>query len=324
VAQGRHISEDLVRAATARGPFVASEAREAHFVDGTAFDDELERATQELVGWKVSFEKYEEETEVPDTFGPRGKIALLYVDGDMVDGHSAHIPLVDVRLAGSYTMADTIRQVREDPSYKAVVLRIESPGGSSMAADVMWRELVLLAQKKPLIVSMGTVAASGGYYIATAGRVVMALPLTITGSIGIFYGKVDIAGLLDKLGVNVEVYKTAPRADAESIFRPFTDDERKELGHKVSQFYDVFLDRVSTERGLTKEQVDAAGQGRVWTGQQALAHRLVDRIGGLRDALEEARVEGGLPHDAPIVELPRESRACARRKGGRRRRSPSK
>jgi protease IV len=307
VAQGRHISEEQVRAATVRGPFIASEAKEAHFVDGTAFDDELERATRELVGHSVSYEKYEEETEVPDTFGPRGKIALIYVDGDMIDGHSAHIPLIDTRLAGSYTMAEVIKQVREDPSYKAAVLRIESPGGSSMAADVMWRELVLLGQKKPLIVSMGSVAASGGYYIATPGHVVMALPLTVTGSIGIFYGKVDIAGLLDKIGVNVETYRTAPRADAESIFRPFTDEERKELEHKVGQFYDVFLDRVAQGRRLSKEEVDASGQGRVWTGQQAVARRLVDRIGGLRDALDEARLEAGLPYDAPVVELPRES-----------------
>src|ERR1019366_9371308 len=126
------------------------------------------------------------------------------------------------KLVGSYSVADTIKSVREDPSVKSVVLRIESPGGSSMAADVMWRELRLLAEKKPLIVSMGSVAASGGYYIAAAGKEIYALPLTITGSIGIFYGKADISGLLGKLGVTTETFKSTPRADAESFFRGFT------------------------------------------------------------------------------------------------------
>jgi protease-4 len=185
-----------------------------------------------------------------------------------------------------------------------VVLRIESPGGSSMAADVMWRELALLAKKKPLIVSMGSAAASGGYYIASAGHTIYALPLTLTGSIGVFYGKADLSGLLDRLGVNVETYKTAPRADAESLFRGFTDDERVELQRKIGQFYDVFLDRVAEGRGMTKADVDAVGQGRVWTGEQARDRKLVDKLGGLREALEAARTAAGLPKDAPIVELP--------------------
>jgi protease-4 len=203
-------------------------------------------------------------------------------------------------------MAETIKQVREDPTVRAVVLRIESPGGSSLASDVMWRELMLLRENKPLIVSMGSVAASGGYYIASASRDIFALPLTVTGSIGIFYGKADLSGLLEKIGVNVETYKTAPRADAESLFRPFTPEEKVELEHKVEQFYDVFLDRVSTGRGMKKGDIDAVGRGRVWTGQQALERHLVDHMGGLRHALEAARAAGALPEDAPIVELPHE------------------
>jgi protease-4 len=302
----RHIPEDKLRAATAKGPFIASEAREAGFVDGLAFDDEIERVTQELVQRNIKYEKYEEPTLAPDVFGARGKIAVVHVDGDIVDGRSQHIPIVDTRLVGSYSMAETIKQVREDPMVKAVVLRIDSPGGSSLASDVMWRELVLLGQTKPLIVSMGSVAASGGYYIASASRNIYALPLTVTGSIGIFYGKADVSGLLDKIGVNVETYKTAPRADAESLYRPFTPDEKVELEHKVEQFYDVFLDRVSRGRGMTKAAVDAIGRGRVWTGQQALERHLVDHMGGLRHALDAAREASGLASDAPVVELPRE------------------
>jgi protease-4 len=173
-----------------------------------------------------------------------------------------------------------------------------------MGADVMWRELALLAKKKPLIVSMGSVAASGGYYIASPARTIYALPLTITGSIGIFYGKADVSELLKKLGVNVETHKTAPRADAESFFRPFSDEERVALRIKIQQFYDVFLDRVSLGRHMSKVEVDAVGQGRVWTGQEALDRKLVDKMGGLREALAAARDAGGLPYDAPVLDLP--------------------
>ena len=303
----RHMSEERIREETAQGPFVAEEAKAAGFVDGMAFDDELERVTKELVGRDVSYVKYEDETRAPDTFGTRGKIGLLYMEGDIVDGRSQHIPLVDMRLMGSYSMQDTIKRLREDPSIKAVVMRIESPGGSSLASDVMWRELVLLGKQKPLIVSMGTVAASGGYYIASASRNIYALPLTVTGSIGVFYGKADVSGLLEKIGVNVDTYKTAPRADAESFFRGFTPDEQKELEHKVDQFYQTFLERVATGRGMTKEQVDAVGRGRVWTGQQAIERHLVDHLGGLREALAAARDAAGLPADAPIVEQPPEA-----------------
>ena len=186
------------------------------------------------------------------------------------------------------------------------MLRIESPGGSSMASDVMWRELTLLAEKKPLIVSMGSVAASGGYYIAAPGREIYALPLTITGSIGIFYGKADLSELLNKIGVNIDTFKSAPRADAESLYRGFTEDEKKELDHKIHQFYDTFLDRVSHGRHMKKEDVDAVGQGRVWTGQEALDRKLVDEAGAVFvEALAAARKSRrASPDDAPIVELP--------------------
>ncbi|MGH7282759.1 MAG: signal peptide peptidase SppA, partial [Polyangiaceae bacterium] len=301
LAQGRHMSEEHVRAITKNGPFVASEARSAGLVDGYAFDDELDGVMSEMLGHDVKLHKFEDEpTWQPDTFGIRWKIGLLLVEGDMIDGRSQHIPLIDERLVGSYSMAEKIKEMREDPLIRAVVLRIESPGGSSMAADVMWRELELLAKKKPLIVSMGTVAASGGYYIASPAKTIFAEPLTITGSIGIFYGKADVSGLLQKIGINVETYKTAPRADAESFFRPFTDEERVALGVKIHQFYDVFLDRVSRGRHMTKAEVDAVGEGRVWTGQEALDHKLVDKMGGLREALAEARRVSGLPYDAPI------------------------
>jgi protease-4 len=300
----RNIPEDRFRAISAKGPFVASEARDAKLVDGYAFDDELERVTQDVVGRKVGWQKYADEKRAPEYFGPRSRLAILYIDGDIIDGRSRTIPVLDNKLVGSYSIAESVKQLREDGNVKAVVLRIESPGGSSMASDVMWRELKKLGEQKPLIVSMGSIAASGGYYVAAPAKLIFALPLTITGSIGIFYGKADISGLLGKLGVNVEVRKTTPRADAESFYRPFTDDERAELKVKVRQFYDVFLDRVAQGRHMTTAEVDAVGQGRVWVGQQALEHKLVDRMGGLRNALDAARAMAGLPADAPIEEHP--------------------
>jgi protease-4 len=151
---------------------------------------------------------------------------------------------------------------------------------------------------------MGSVAASGGYYVASASKDIYALPLTVTGSIGVFYGKADVSGLLGKLGVTIDTYKTAPRADAESFFRGFTPEETHELEHKVDQFYDTFLDRVSQGRGMSKADIDAVGRGRVWTGQQAFERHLVDHLGGLREALADARSAAYLPEDAPIVEYP--------------------
>lgn len=302
----RRMSESRIRQMTLSGPFVATEARDAGLVDGFAYDDELERVTQELVGRRIAYDKDAEETLTHDSFGPRGKVGLLYLDGDIVDGRSKHVPLLDMRMVGSYSMAESIKELREDATVRAVVLRIESPGGSSLASDVMWRELMLLAKKKPLIVSMGTVAASGGYFVASASRNIFALPLTITGSIGVFYGKADISGLLGKIGVTVDTYKTAPRADAESMFRGFTPEESRALEYKVAQFYDTFLDRVSQGRGMSKEAIDQVGRGRVWVGQQAIQLHLVDHLGGLRDALEAARQAGQLPEDAPILEAPSE------------------
>ncbi|CAN5925477.1 hypothetical protein BH11MYX4_BH11MYX4_41330 [soil metagenome] len=300
----RGIPEDKFREISARGPFVASEAKDAKFVDSFAFDDELERVTRDVVGRKVNYTKDKYETRAPKAFGVRPRLGLLYIDGDIVDGRSQNIPLLGTKLVGSYTIADSVKALADDDGIKAVVLRIESPGGSSMASDVMWRELKKLGEKKPLIVSMGSIAASGGYYVAAPAKTIFALPLTITGSIGIFYGKADVSELLNKIGVNVEVRKTTPRADAESFFRGFTDDERVELRHKVGQFYDVFLDRVSQGRHMSKEEVDAVGQGRVWAGQQALEHKLVDQMGGLRHALAAARDAAHLPADAPIEEHP--------------------
>ncbi len=304
VATGRHIDATELRARIARGPFVASEAKIAGLVDGFAFDDQLEAEAGKLVGNPIRLLDDRRAPRTPDYFAESSGIAIVYVDGDMVDGRSQTIPLLGTHLVGSYTIADSLRTARENPKVGAVVLRVETGGGSAMAADVIYREVQLTAAVKPVIVSMGSAAASGGYYIAAPGTHVFANPLTITGSIGIFYGKADVAELMRRIGVSVEVYKTAPRADAESIFRPFSPEERVELERKVAQFYDVFLTRVASGRKLSKADVDAVGQGRVWTGEQALERKLVDEIGGLRQAIALARQLGHVSDHGPIVELP--------------------
>ncbi len=207
-------------------------------------------------------------------------------------------------------LAETIKRMRgPDSSIRAVVLRIESPGGSSLASDVMWRELRLLGQAKPLIVSMGSVAASGGYYAASASRDIY--PLSHSGD-GVHRrpsrGRRGRHGLLEKIGVTVDTYKTTPRADVESFFRGFTEDERHLAEHVIDQLYENFLDRVAQGRGMKKEDIDAVGRGRVWTGQQALDRAPEqDHLGGLRDALADARSQAYLPDDAPVVEYPPQS-----------------
>jgi protease-4 len=304
VARGRGSNPPAMRRTLARGPFIASEARDARLVDVLAYEDEIDRFVEESMGSSVRVEDYDPPTEAPPYWRPPPKVAIVYLHGDMIDGQSRHIPIIDIRLAGSYTIAKALKEAREDNSIKAVVFRIETGGGSSLAADVILREAILTAKVKPLIVSMGTTAASAGYYSSVAAKEIFANRSTVTGSIGIFYGKVDVVGLLDKVGVRVETMRTAPRADAETFFRPFTDEEHIELGRKVKQFYDLFIARVAEGRHMKPARVDAIARGKVWTGEQARARGLVDRIGGLRQALIAARLAADLPPDAPIVELP--------------------
>lgn len=304
ISRARELSIDEFRASVDKGPFTAAEAKESGLVDGFAFDDMLEDETEQLAKQELVFEKGSRAPEVPTRFGPTKRIAIVYVDGEMVDGRSQFYPILNLQTTGSYTIAETLRKLRKDPSVGAVVLRVESGGGSAMAADVIWREVALTKKEKPVVVSMGAAAASGGYYISAPGSYIYANPLTITGSIGIFYGKLDIAGLLGKIGVNVETLRTSAHADAESPFRPFTDEERERLAEKIEQFYALFLQRVSDGRDMSKQEVDAVARGRVWTGRQAKEHGLVDGLGGLRQALAKARVLAGLRDDVPIVELP--------------------
>ncbi|HEY5960980.1 MAG TPA: signal peptide peptidase SppA, partial [Polyangiaceae bacterium] len=303
VAAGRHIAPSELAGRIAKGPFVASEAKLAGLIDDYAYSDEIGDRVGRLVGQRIRLVEHPA-NRAPSQHGALNRVAILYVEGDMTGGKSQTIPVLGMRMAGSVTLAETIKQLRDDPHVAAVVLRIESPGGSALAADTLWRELQLLAHAKPVVCSMGSVAASGGYYIASPTHRIFANPASITGSIGVFAGKADVAQLLSRIGVTTNTIKTTSRADGESIFRPYTDEERLVLQQKVGQYYELFLSRVAIGRNMPKEAVDKVGQGRVFTGEQALKAGLVDELGGLRQALAHARNLAGLPDTAPIIELP--------------------
>ena len=306
VGGGRKIPVSDLKKRLDKGPFIAREAKAAGLVDTLAYEDEIGSVAEEVFGRTVRLADDTSGARAPSYWTDAPKIALVYLAGDMVDGESQTVPLVDIKLAGSATIARALRRAREDKSVKAVVFRMETGGGSSLAADVLLREAQLTAKVKPFIVSMGGAAASGGYYASMAGSPIFASRTTITGSIGIFYGKADVQGLMRLLGANVETIRTAPRADAESFYRPFTDDERAELGIKVKQFYDTFIGRVTEGRKMKADEVDAIARGKVWTGAQALPLKLIDKLGGLREAIAEAKRLSGAPDDTQILELPEE------------------
>lgn len=216
-------------------------------------------------------------------YSVKDKIAIIYCNGDIVSGKSSEDNM------GSATIAESIRKARMDSNVKAVVLRINSPGGSALASDVMWREVVLTKKNKPVVVSMGAVAASGGYYIAAPANTIVAEPNTITGSIGVFALLLNANNLLkNKLGVNVETVKFGEFADMGTATRPLNGAEKAIMQRYIDRIYGDFVTKVATGRKLTFEQVDSIAQGRVWSGLDAKKIGLVDELGGLDKALEIA------------------------------------
>jgi len=214
----------------------------------------------------------------------KNEIAIVYASGEIRSGESE-----DGKM-GSETISEAIREARLDDNVKVIVLRVNSPGGSALASDVMWREVVLAKKAKPVIVSMGNVAASGGYYIACAADKIIADEKTITGSIGVFGVIPNAEGLMtNKLGITFDRVKTNRHSDLMSVFKPLTGDERDIIQLGVEKIYDDFITKVAEGRHMTKEQVDSIGQGRVWMGLDAIKIGLVDEIGGLDRAIEVAK-----------------------------------
>jgi protease-4 len=237
--------------------------------------------------------------------GPR--IAVIYAAGTITDGKSGFDP-VNGAVAGSDTLIEYIRQARRDSSVKAIVLRVDSPGGSASASDAIWRELMLTKNERsdrPLVVSMSDLAASGGYYIAMPAQVIVAQPSTLTGSIGIFGGKFVTGGLYEKLGAKIDSTSIGTNAEMNSTARPFNASERKKLEEQLQAFYDQFVEKVAESRHSTPEKIDAIAQGRVWTGRQAKQNGLVDELGGLDRAVAIAKQRAKISdNDVELIVYP--------------------
>jgi protease-4 len=247
----------------------------------------------------VSVADYLRAPSAVTSFGAKARIAVIYGIGAIVGGDSTE-DAVFGRVMGSDTIAEAFEKAREDESIDAVVFRIDSPGGSDVASDVIWREATLTREKKPVVVSMADVAASGGYWIATASDAIVAEPTTITGSIGIYAGKFNLAGLYDKIGVAIDGVESSSNADFFSSSRSFTPEEREKLRRILESGYRAFLERVAESRKKTSDDVHAVAQGRVWSGRDAKEIGLVDELGGLKRALDIAKEKAGFAADAKV------------------------
>lgn len=313
IAESRKKSEAEVRALFDRGPFLGREALEAGLVDDLIYEDQLDDRLPVLKDdgrtvRKIEDRVYSGVSERTLGFRPRNRIAVIYAVGTIVSGRSQYDPL-NGALAGSDTLVRQIRRVRDDRSIDAIILRVDSPGGSSVASDVIWRELMITRDAnpaRPLITSMSDLAASGGYYISMPGQVIVAQPGTLTGSIGIYTGKVALGGTLEKLGVNHDKVVSGANADIYSPFERFTPSQRARVDAVIGDFYTDFVAKVAESRRTTPEKIDAVAQGRVWTGRQAKDVGLVDELGGLDVAIRIAkeRAKIGADEDVEIVVYP--------------------
>ena len=269
----------------------AQDAVTYKLVDKLMYKDELLAELRNLLGIgkkekinSISLQKY---TSVPDKtkkiHKTKDKIAVIYALGEIVSGKG------DDETIGSDRISEAIRKARLDSAVKAIVLRVNSPGGSALASDVIWREVTLSKKTKPVVVSMGDVAASGGYYIACAATRIVADPTTLTGSIGVFGLIPNLKGLYNnKLGVSFDNVKTNNYADIGSTYRPLTKSEENIYQTSVENIYETFITHVAEGRGMTKEKVDSIGQGRVWNGVDAIKIGLIDEFGGLEKSIEIA------------------------------------
>jgi protease IV len=292
VAQGRHLDEAKFRQVLDRGLLDPADALREGLVDALVYPDQLDEEVGKLLGGNVPIRRVSiEPPHVKDVrWGTRPRIAVVRVEGDIARGAGGSGPFGTVDIAGSDTITRRIRGLADDPDVKAIVVRIDSPGGDGTASDLIWRELVRarVEKHKPVVASMGDVAASGGYYVAVASDEIWAEPSTVTGSIGVFVGKFDLHELYGGLGLNLVTDKRGKSADLFSTARPLSDDERAMLQRWVESFYWQFVDRVAQGRKLTRDQVDAIARGRVWSGAQAQQRGLVDKMGGFDDAVRAA------------------------------------
>jgi protease-4 len=296
VAEARKKTEDEVKAIIDKGLYQGEQALEAGLVDGLLYEDELGTILQDG-GQKLKRTRFSEYVRTGSAslgLETGRKVALIYAMGPIIGGEGAY------NMIGGRSLSRVIRRAREEKSIAAIVLRVDSPGGSAVASDVIWRETFLAKKEKPLVVSMSDLAGSGGYWISMAGHRIVAQPQTLTGSIGVLGGKFSLAGLYEKLGITAERMTYGQKADLFSTFRPFSPEERRFLKEQILRTYDKFLSKAAEGRTLTREEVDRVGRGRVWTGRQAREIKLVDELGGLDKALDLAKSLAGIPADEEV------------------------
>jgi protease-4 len=309
IAADRKLSVADVQAAIDRAPLFADDGRDLGLVDKLGYRDEVYAAIRREVGGDVQLLFADRWTpaagavrrivkQARDKKAPG--IALVEGYGGIVTGRNRRSPLMG-NVMGSDTVTAAIRAAVRDEKVRAIVFRVDSPGGSAVASDTIWREVGCAQESgKPVIVSMGSVAGSGGYYVACGADTIVAEPGTLTGSIGVVGGKLDTSGLTDRLGLSYDRVKRGEQAAMYSMHRSFTDTERERLEAWLDRVYADFTGKVAQGRRMSPEAVHEIAKGRVWTGADALSNGLVDTLGGLREAVMLARSRAGLPEDAPL------------------------
>ncbi len=317
IAERRGIERDKVSELIDAGPYLASRAQAEGLVDQLGYRDEVYAEARKLAGPDAAvlyLGRYQRAkalaerarttvTTVPGSHDPG--VALIYATGPIRRGRSGRGVLTGGAM-GSDTIAGAIRSAAKDENVRAILLRVNSPGGSYVASDTIWREVVRArAGGTPVVVSMGDVAASGGYYISMAADQIIAQPGTITGSIGVLTGKPVVGGALGRAGITSDRIVQGAHAAMFSQLEPFSEDEWALINDWLDHIYADFTGKVATGRGMTQEQVHEVARGRVWTGADALAHGLVDELGGIDRAAAIARRRAGLPATAPLRVFPR-------------------
>ncbi|RJL25123.1 signal peptide peptidase SppA [Bailinhaonella thermotolerans] len=311
VSEGRGLTRERVRELIDQGPLLAEEAKDAGLVDRLAYRDEVYDEVRSAAGHDsrlLYVSRYAKlhglGRKLPH---PKEKVvALVHGTGVIRLGRSGRSPLGGPGAMGSDTISAALRAARRDERVKAIVFRVDSPGGSYVASDTIWREVTLARRAgKPVIVSMGDLAASGGYFVSAGADVIVAQPGTLTGSIGVFGGKPVIKDLLERLGVTTDTVDLGANAGMFSTSREFSDAQWDRLNGWLDRVYADFVGKVAAGRGMTAERAGELARGRVWTGADARANGLVDELGGLEDALNLARKRADLPADAPVRTYPR-------------------
>jgi len=298
IAAARKKSPQDVEAIIDQGPFTATQALKAGLVDELRFEDqlwgELKDSLHSGEPIKVPAERYAKVTAESVGLEGKSRVALVIGEGDIVRGASGDNGADESSLTSS-GFDKLLQQVANDSAIKGVVVRIDSPGGEVTASDDIWRQMNLLSKKKPMVISMSDTAASGGYYMALTGDPLVAYPGTLTGSIGVVFGKPNLHGLYDKLGITKDGIERGKHAAIDSDYTSLTTDEREKLREGIDESYQDFVTKVADARHRKFGEIEPLAQGRVWLGSQAKANGLVDELGGLDTAIDLVKQKAKIP-----------------------------